>query len=42
MAKGVGDPVAVAQEHIIKALAEWRQGTPPTDDVSIVTIERRN
>lgn len=40
MAKEVGVPVAVAQEHIVTTLAQWRRGTPPTDDVSIVTIER--
>ncbi|MBA3697533.1 MAG: SpoIIE family protein phosphatase [Planctomycetes bacterium] len=36
-----GEPVAVAQEHLVEALTRWRGATPPTDDVSIVTIERR-
>jgi phosphoserine phosphatase RsbU/P len=33
-------PAAIAQDGIVNALAEWRGGTAPTDDVSIVTIER--
>lgn len=41
MVATVGEPVAEAQERIFQSLAGWRNGTPPTDDVSIVTIERR-
>ncbi len=33
---------SAAQEAIVNVLSEWRRGTPPTDDVSIVTIERLN
>ncbi len=36
----VGKPVAQAQEGLVQALERWRGGLPPTDDVSIVTIER--
>jgi phosphoserine phosphatase RsbU/P len=41
MVATVGEPVAEAQERIYQSLAGWRNGSPPTDDVSIVTIERR-
>jgi sigma-B regulation protein RsbU (phosphoserine phosphatase) len=33
-------PAPAAQEGIVSALSDWRGGTPPTDDVSIITIER--
>lgn len=32
--------VSAMQAGIVEALAAWRGGEPPTDDVSIVTIER--
>ena len=41
MVATVGEPVAEALERVFQSLAGWRNGTPPTDDVSIVTIERR-
>jgi phosphoserine phosphatase RsbU/P len=40
MGRMVAEPASRAQEGIVQALAEWRGGAPPTDDVSIVTIER--
>ncbi len=42
MVATVGEPVAEALERIFQSLAGWRNGAPPTDDVSIVTIERRS
>jgi phosphoserine phosphatase RsbU/P len=35
------ETAARAQEGLVKVLENWRGGQPPTDDVSIVTIERR-
>ena len=40
MARAVGESAVSAQESVVKALADWRDQAPPTDDVSIVTIER--
>lgn len=40
MGRLVDVAASVAQEGIVSALTNWRGGTPPTDDVSIVTIER--
>lgn len=40
MARVAGASIAVAQERIVEALTAWRGGAPPTDDVSIVTIQR--
>lgn len=36
----VAEPLAGVHQHMLKNLVEWRGATPPTDDVSIVTIER--
>jgi len=40
MGRLIHEPASRAQEGIVQALADWRGGTPPTDDVSIITIER--
>jgi sigma-B regulation protein RsbU (phosphoserine phosphatase) len=42
MARVAGESAVSAQESVVKALADWRAQAPPTDDVSIVTIERKN
>lgn len=38
----VHETVARTQEGLVQALEKWRGGQPPTDDVSIVTIERQS
>jgi sigma-B regulation protein RsbU (phosphoserine phosphatase) len=39
LAAAPGRPSA-AHEHLVAALAHWRAGAPPTDDVSVITLER--
>jgi phosphoserine phosphatase RsbU/P len=41
LSEAVAQPLARVQEDMLRILADWRGGLPPTDDVSIVSIEHR-
>ena len=36
--EAAGLPIAEMKDHILKRVAEWRNG-PPADDVSLVLVE---